>query len=125
MKTTNAVVWFEIYVQDMDRAKKFYEKVFDVKLEDMSSPDESEMASFPMADTSQGAYGALVKMKDVASGGSGTMVYFGCEDCTLEESRVAEAGGEVQQSKFQIGEHGFISVVEDTEGNMFGLYSNT
>jgi len=26
----NPVCWFEIYVQDMDRAKKFYEMVFDV-----------------------------------------------------------------------------------------------
>jgi len=29
----NPVVWFEIYVQDMARAKKFYEAVLQVKLE--------------------------------------------------------------------------------------------
>ena len=29
----NVVGWFEIYVQDMPRAKAFYEAVFQVKLE--------------------------------------------------------------------------------------------
>ncbi|MGZ3749502.1 MAG: VOC family protein, partial [Pseudobdellovibrionaceae bacterium] len=28
----NPVGWFEIYVQDLDRAKKFYESVFQLKL---------------------------------------------------------------------------------------------
>ena len=35
----NPVCWFEIYVEDMDRAKKFYETVFQTKLEDLHSPD--------------------------------------------------------------------------------------
>lgn len=33
----NPVGWFEIYVQDMDRAKALYEKNFDVKLERLES----------------------------------------------------------------------------------------
>ena len=35
----NAVGWFEIYVKDMDRARKFYEAVFGVKLVDHSLTD--------------------------------------------------------------------------------------
>ncbi|MGZ5781420.1 MAG: VOC family protein, partial [Burkholderiaceae bacterium] len=42
----NPVGWFEIYVQDMARAKKFYETVFEGKLEKLKSPD-FEMWSFP------------------------------------------------------------------------------
>jgi predicted enzyme related to lactoylglutathione lyase len=56
--TSNPVVWFEIYVQDMPRARKFYEAVLDVKLEKMS-----------------------------------------------------------------IGEHGFIALARDTEGNTIGFHS--
>ena len=35
---TNPVGWFEIYVQDMERATKFYETVLDTKLEALETP---------------------------------------------------------------------------------------
>jgi len=35
----NPVIWFEIYEQDMERAKRFYESVFQVKLERLNAPD--------------------------------------------------------------------------------------
>ena len=62
-------------------------------------------------------------MQGVPSGGNSTIVYFTCEDCSVEESRVAAAGGSVQRSKMSIGEYGFVSLVTDTEGNMIGLHS--
>lgn len=58
----NAVGWFEIYVENMDRAKKFYQSVFGVTLERLGSP-EIEMWSFPGDMNSYGAPGALVKMQ--------------------------------------------------------------
>ncbi|MDJ0815769.1 MAG: VOC family protein [Desulfobacterales bacterium] len=119
---TNPVVWFEIYVQDMERAKTFYESVFQIKLEKVNNP-ELELWSFPMSMDLAGASGALVKMEGVSSGGNSTLVYFSCEDCSIEEARVAERGGSVQRGKTSIGEYGFISLVFDTEGNMFGLHS--
>ena len=70
-----------------------------------------------------GATGALVKMEVFDSGGNSTLVYFSCTDCSVEEARVVEFGGSIQRSKTPIGEHGFISLVIDTEGNMFGLHS--
>jgi len=51
------------------------------------------------------------------------LVYFGCEDCSVEEGRVAKSGGSIHKKKFAIGQYGFISLVIDTEGNMFGLHS--
>ena len=118
----NPVVWFEIYVQDIERARKFYETVFQIKLEKLGGAD-MEMWSFPAEMDRWGAGGALVKMDGVASGGAGTLVYFGCEDCASEESRAEKAGGRIKQKKMSIGEYGFISLVFDTEGNMLGLHS--
>ena len=120
--TQNPVCWFEIYVQDMDRAKKFYESVFQVKLEKLNNPD-IEIWSFPMVMDRMGASGALVKMEDFPSGGNSTLVYFSCTDCAVEEARAVEFGGSIQRGKMSIGEYGFISLVYDTEGNMFGLHS--
>ncbi|HEX7533886.1 MAG TPA: VOC family protein [Syntrophales bacterium] len=118
----NPVGWFEIYVQDIDRAKKFYESVFQLKLEKLNSPG-MEMWSFPMNLNRWGAGGALVKMDGVPSGGNSTLVYFSCEDCSIEESRVEKFGGRIHRNKTSIGEYGFISLIFDTEGNMFGLHS--
>ena len=118
----NPVGWFEIYVQDLDRAKKFYESVFQLKLERLNSP-EIEMWAFPMDMNRWGAGGALVKMKGFPSGGNSTLVYFNCEDCSIEENRAVEFGGRIQRRKMSIGQYGFISLVFDTEGNMLGLHS--
>lgn len=127
---SNPVVWFEIYVQDMERAKVFYETVFAVKLEKMPAPTEEmnmEMWGFPAdKDTSKTTYGAcgmLVKIEGVPSGCGGTLVYFACEDCAVEAARAAENGGSIFKEKMSIGEHGFIAMVHDTEGNMIGLHS--
>jgi predicted enzyme related to lactoylglutathione lyase len=118
----NPVGWFEIYVQEMDRAKKFYESVFQVKLERLNNP-EIEMWSFPMSMDLWGASGALVKMEGFPSGGNSTLVYFSCTDCAIETERVKAFGGSIQREKTSIGEYGFISLVYDTEGNMIGLHS--
>ena len=58
---TNPVCWFEIYVQDMHRAKAFYEGVFAVTLEHLNSPG-IEMWAFGMDDDTPGAGGSLVCM---------------------------------------------------------------
>lgn len=120
----NPVGWFEIYVQDMERAIKFYESVFQVKLEQLESPISNlELWSFPMNMGKMGASGALVKMTGCPSGGNSTLVYFSCDDCAIEAARAAEAGGRIQNEKFSIGQYGFIALLIDTEGNMVGLHS--
>ena len=118
----NPVRWFEIYVQDTKRAKKFYEKVFAVKLEKLKAPG-MEMWSFPMAMKGSGCAGSLVQMKGVPSGGNSTVIYFASKDCAIEEARVEKYGGKIEKPKMSIGEYGFISLVVDTEGNLIGLHS--
>lgn len=121
-KKFNPVAWFEIYVDDMERATKFYETVLNVKLDEMPVPGMI-MKSFPGFEDGIGASGTLVKMDGLQAGGNSTIVYFGCMDCAVEESRVTEAGGTVHQPKMSIGEYGFCSIIMDSEGNTVGLYS--
>jgi len=124
----NSVGWFEIYVDDMDRAKKFYETMLGQKLEKLSSPEgmPGEMWTFGSSECDAelpGATGALMKMDGFGPGAGGTIVYFNCNDCAEEEARAAQNGGTVVQSKFSIGEYGNIALLQDTEGNMIGLHS--
>jgi predicted enzyme related to lactoylglutathione lyase len=118
----NAVNWFEIYVQDMKRAKAFYEAVFQKTLTRLASP-QIEMWSFPGGPDNTGAAGSLVHMPGFPSGGNSTLVYFACEDSAVEAGRIPKAGGRIHRDKISIGEYGFIVLAYDTEGNMFGLHS--
>lgn len=128
MKTNNPVVWFEIYVNDINRAQKFYETVLQLELSELPMPDigaEMNMLFFPMEMDGAGAAGSLVKMKDVDAGGNSTIVYFGSDDCGIEEKRIKDAGGKVFKPKQSIGEYGFMVLAYDTEGNMFGVHSQS
>lgn len=118
----NPVGWFEIYVNDMERAKAFYEKTLGTTLEKLPT-QELELWVFPMDSAAPGCAGALAKMegKDAATGG--TLIYFKCDDCAMEAARAAENGGRIHRPKMSIGDYGFIALVYDTEGNMIGLHS--
>lgn len=127
MTTCNPVGWFEIYVDDIDRARKFYEGVLDTTLEKLENPATTdkglEMWAFSSDMDKYGASGAIAKMDGVAAGANSVMVYFSCEDCAVEAGRVEENGGELVAPKFPIGEYGWIAIANDTEGNSIGFHS--
>lgn len=126
MQKENPVGWFEIYVDDMDRAVKFYETVFETTLTPLPDPTDSkglQMMSFPMSMDRLGSPGALVHVEGMKAGGNSTIVYFSSEDCSVEESRVEAAGGKVQTPRMSIGEFGFIVHALDPDGNLIGIHS--
>jgi len=119
--------WFEIYTSDFERAKKFYKEVFRFDITDipMDSDRHSQMqyASFTNLNNQPEVNGALVKINEAKPGIGGTLVYFETEDITTELNRVEATGGKIIRPKLNIGEFGFIALIEDTEGNMIGLRS--
>lgn len=122
MNTSNSVGWFDIHVSDFERAKKFYEEVFNVKLFDL--PIEwGKQAVFPFKPEYPNISGALVEKKEMQPGSNTTVVYFETEDCVAEENRIVKAGGKIIQPKLHIGEFGYISIFTDSEGNTVGLHS--
>jgi predicted enzyme related to lactoylglutathione lyase len=124
MTRSNAIGWFDLYVDDLARATTFYEAVFQRSLEAMGDPTgETEMRAFPTDMQAYGAGGALVKSAHARPGMGGTVIYFSVEDCAVEAARVTAAGGTVVRPKFSIGAFGFVALCQDTEGNLFGLNS--
>lgn len=122
----NPFTWVEIYVDDMNRAQKFYESVLQIEMIAMDNPVEMsdlQMVSFPWAENSENISGALCKTEYMKPGNSGTLVYFACDDCAVELACVEAAGGKLIQDKFSIGEHGFCGIAMDTEGNTIGFHS--
>ena len=119
---THIANWFEIPVKNLDRAIKFYEKVFDVRL----SPEEMggmKMALFPFTQDAPGAAGSLIKGESYEPSHAGTVVYFTVEDILEALRRINANGGKTLMPKTAIGQYGFIAQYEDTEGNRLALHS--
>jgi len=122
----NIANWFEISVMNLERAVKFYEKVFDVKLstEEMAGMN-MKMATFPYTQGAAGAAGALVKGESYIPSHAGTVLYFSVEDIPEVLRRVSGNGGKIILPKTSIGEYGSIAHFEDPEGNRVALHSMT
>ncbi len=117
----NTVVWFDIPVTDIERAKEFYQAVIGAELTDMEN-GPARFAMFPFAPGI--ASGALVQSPDSKPSDSGTTVYLnGGKDLSDPLSRVESAGGKIVMPKTSIGENGFMARFQDTEGNVVALHS--
>lgn len=118
----NPIGWFEIPVTDMGRAKDFYSKAFELEFE-MLEIDVCQMAMFPFDHEQPGCSGALVKGEPYQPVEGGIMVYFQCAEVSARLDKIKAAGGTVLREKMSIGEHGFIGLFTDSEGNRLGLHS--
>jgi len=123
------ISWFEIPVLDMDRAKKFYETVFNVEIS-IQDFGGVLMGWFPPAEdiTAPGISGSLVKSEGnyIPSSTYGAVVYFNSQsgDVSDELARVEVAGGNILQTKTLISnEIGYMALVLDSEGNRIALYN--
>ena len=117
----NPIQWVEISATDIERAKAFYARVFNLEFQFIEMP-ESKMYMFGEPDKS-GSSGCLVQSASNKPSADGTVVYFACEDVGDEASRVEEAGGQLIVPKTDIGEFGFFAQCIDTEGNRIGMHS--
>jgi uncharacterized protein len=120
--TGNPAGWFEIPVIDMQRAKAFYKKAFELEFE-MLEIDACQMAMFPFKHEQPGCSGALVKGEPYKPVEDGIVLYFQCAEVSERLDKIRVAGGVVLRDKMSIGEHGFIGLFKDSEGNRLGLHS--
>jgi uncharacterized protein len=117
---SNPVFHFEIPVRDMDRAKAFYEGVFDYRLT-RQEVDGYDMAFFPRADGAAGASGALAKGDVYKPSKEGAIIYFDVPDIDAVLQRAKQRGAKTLYEKKDIGEAGFVAEFEDSEGNRVAL----
>ncbi len=118
---TSPISWFELPVNDLPRATAFYERILNVKLQPETC-GECTMSVFPHVEGYPS--GALVSMAQMVPQDNGTLVYlFTGDDLAPVLARVPAAGGTVAMPRTSIGEHGFIALFIDSEGNRVGLHS--
>jgi len=119
-KHSNPVVYFEIPVNNIDRAVKFYKSVFDVNF-DKDNIDNNEMALFPFADKNSGISGALVEGEIYKPTKNGVLIYFKTENIDKTLKLATSNGGKILYPKTDNG-IGLVAEFEDTEGNRIALY---
>jgi predicted enzyme related to lactoylglutathione lyase len=125
--TTNALNWFEIPVNNMERAKHFYQIAFGIHLDEMSMSEGMLMAGFP-ADMGNGKVsGALVKSGQHKPSTDGVTIYLNANpDMTDVLQRIEAEGGQIVLGKTQITpEIGYMAFFIDPEGNKIGLHSQS
>lgn len=123
--TKDAISWFEIPVIDFERAKAFYQTIFDFEMPEM--PMVPVRMGILLHDRDNGGIGGAICQGEgyTTSGSSGPKVYLnGGSDLNVVLNRVPGAGGQVVLPKTAIGEGmGHFAYFGDPEGNVVGLYS--
>jgi len=114
--------WFEIPVSDFERAKTFYETIYNMKIDPFEA-GPIKMGIFPHS----GVGGAICFGEHYTPGSNGVVIYLDANpDLDKVLNKIESAGGEVLQTKKQISdEFGFMALFIDSEGNRIALNSMT
>jgi predicted enzyme related to lactoylglutathione lyase len=130
MELQNALNWFEIPVTDFNRAKKFYETIFDFQMPE-SQMGPARMGFLLYDFQSRKVGGAIVHQQGFhVPSQTGSLIYLNCNpDLQTVLDKVENAGGKVRQQKMPVSreqpELGHWALIHDTEGNRIALHSNS
>ncbi len=126
---SNRITHFEIQVDDMERAKKFYGDVFGWEFKDWSdvtgSPYEGIMTA-PMDSKEPGINGGMLKRPcpppKPEQGTNAFVCTIQVEDFDGIAEKILKAGGIVAMPKYALAKMAWQGYFLDTEGNTFGLH---
>lgn len=119
---SNPVVYFEIPVNDINRAMKFYTSVFNVVF-NKEIIDNNEMALFPFTEEASGISGALAKGEIYKPTNDGVLIYFKTENIEETLKLAIAHGGQILYPKTDNG-IGLVAEFEDSEGNRIALFQS-
>ena len=124
-ENTNAINWFEIPMTNTERAKKFYETIFDIQMKRVDLGG-FEMVFFPSSDNMIGKVsGALVKGDMHKPSMDGAVIYLNANpDMLLIIDRIVANGGKILMPRTLVNEQvGYMAFFVDTEGNRLALHA--
>jgi predicted enzyme related to lactoylglutathione lyase len=115
---SNPVFYFEVPAENMKRAKKFYEKVFNWKITPWDSSEYMQLTT--KKDGEEGIDGGMYEREDEEDDRIVCYVLVPSVNKTLK--KVEDEGGTVVLDKQSMGEWGAYAIVKDTEDNFIGLH---
>jgi predicted enzyme related to lactoylglutathione lyase len=121
------LIHFEIHVDDMERAKKFYGEVFGWTFEDWSGyAGMPYFGAVTGGESEMGINGALMQRQGPPPGPNQALNGYACtmgvEDYDASEARILSLGGRVALPKYALPGMAWQGYYIDTEGNTFGIH---
>jgi uncharacterized protein len=115
----NPFVHVELHTNDLPRAREFYSKLFDWKLQDMPMPGGG--GSYTMIEVGTGTGGGMTT--NPAPGvPPHWMAYVGVDDVRASTKKAKDLGAKVVQDVMEVGEYGTMSVLMDPTGAALALW---
>ena len=115
------IVHFDIATDDPERAKKFYEGLFDWKMESPPGMTDYYLIETKDLNGARGIGGGLGKRGEP---GQRITSYIGVNSIEEYATKVEKLGGKVVQPKMTVPGWGYLAICLDTEDNMFGLWQD-
>jgi predicted enzyme related to lactoylglutathione lyase len=113
------VIHFEIYTDDPDAVRPFYENVFGWKFQKYEGGPIDYSLITTGDDKQSGINGGLARPRDGQR--AGTLNTIGVESLDESIKKIEERGGKICVPKMKIPGAGWLAYGEDPAGNVFGI----
>lgn len=120
-RSMSRVYYFEMPVEDFERAIEFYVTVFGWKITRSERPSGPYYSVNTGDDKKPGINGSFFKKEEGWSSVSNVINVDNIDDCI---TKLQELGGEIVFPKTTINGVGYLAYFKDTEGNVFGMMEN-
>jgi predicted enzyme related to lactoylglutathione lyase len=117
----NPFVHVELNTPDPEKAKTFYSKLFQWKLEDVPNP-EVPNNSYTMINVGSGTGGGI--MKQISGGPSGWLAYVEVDDIQAATQKAKSLGGKIMKDVTEVMGMGWLSFIQDPTGAVLGLWKS-
>jgi predicted enzyme related to lactoylglutathione lyase len=115
----NPFVHVELNTNDVAKAKSFYGKLFDWKLEDIAS--EATGGTYTMIGVGEGTGGGLMK-NPMPNAPSMWLADVLVDDIEASTKKAKSLGGKVMKDVTEVMDMGWLSIIVDPTGAMLGLW---
>ncbi|WP_291868853.1 VOC family protein [Bradyrhizobium sp.] len=115
----NPFIHVELNTTDAAKAKSFYGKLFDWKLEDMPSSD----GAYTMIEVGEGTGGGLMK-HPVPGAPSTWLAYVLVDDAKAATGKARSLGATILKDVTEVPGKGWFSVISDPTGAALGMWQD-
>lgn len=113
----NPFVHVELNTTDVDKAKTFYGRLFDWKMEDVPMPE----FTYTMIDVGEGTGGGMLKQL-MPGAPSAWLPYVLVDDISAATKKARSLGATVMKDVTEVKDMGWLSIIVDPTGAVLGLW---
>jgi len=117
----NPFVHIELQTNDIPKAKEFYSRLFDWKLDDIPMPGGDML--YTMINVGEGTGGGMFANMDPQVPPH-WLAYVGVDDIEASTQKARDLGASVLQDVMKIGDYGWLSVIKDPTGAVIAMWKN-